>query len=228
MEIPSILLPRPPYDLSLEKRERFDQLYRLTPPGGLIEYQLPYPKWQYLTYLCENRDLVLHGSQNRHIDVVEPRQARDVRDFSSQHAIYATTDGIWVIYFAILDRERFKPLSLFNSCFQARTSSGAFSDPVYFFSISHSALIQGPWCNGMIYILPRQSFRRETNQIIQGMEIQFPHWVSESAAMPIARLEVRSDDFPFLQEIHGHDDTKLQEAMQANPNGFPWPEALIH
>ena len=47
----------------------------------------------------------MHGSQNLGIEVVEPRHARDIRAFSNQEAIYATTDGIWVIYFAILNRK---------------------------------------------------------------------------------------------------------------------------
>ena len=49
--------------------------------------------------------------------------ANDVRAFSNQRAIYATTDGIWVIYFAILNRKLYPEMSLFNSCFQARVSN---------------------------------------------------------------------------------------------------------
>jgi hypothetical protein len=37
---------------------------------------------------------------------------------------------------------------------------------------------------------------------------------------------VAPEDFPFLDQIHGHNDEKLTELASANPNGFPWLEAL--
>jgi len=97
MHLLEYYLPRPDFNLTLEKKQAFDELFHSTPEAELVDYQLPFPKWQYLTYLCETRDLVLHGSQVKGIDVVAPRLAQDVRAFSNQRAIYATADGIWVI-----------------------------------------------------------------------------------------------------------------------------------
>ncbi|MHA2066934.1 MAG: hypothetical protein ACXABY_21415 [Candidatus Thorarchaeota archaeon] len=226
MEAPSLLLPGPPFDLTPAKQTAFEDLCQSTPAGGFVDYRLSYPKWQYLSYLCETRELVLHGSQSQSIGQVEPRQANDKRAFSNQRAIYATTDGIWVIYFAILDRSKHSEMSLFNSCLRAGVSADQLSDPMYFFSITHSVLLQEPWCEGMIYILPRQSFEQEASQQMQGMEIVFPHWISTSPAKPIAKLHVGPQDFPFLAQIHGHNDEKLVQLATANPSGFPWPEAL--
>jgi hypothetical protein len=226
MEARDFLLPRPPLDLSPEKRRAFDDVWQAVSSGGFIDYQLPYPKWQFLSYICESRDLVLHGSARKDIDTVEPRKANDVRAFSNQQAIYATTDGIWVIYFAMLDRQKYPGLSLFNSCLQVRISAEELSDPLYFFSITHSVLVQEPWCEGATYILPRRSFEREASQQVQGMEIVFPHWISTEAVDPLGRLQVGPDDFPFLSQIHGHNDEKLVQLATAHPDGFPWPEAL--
>jgi hypothetical protein len=226
MEAASFLLPRPPFDLTPAKRAAFDTLYQSTPPGALVDYRLPYPKWEYLSYLCETRELVLHGSQKRRIQIVQPRQAVDVRAFSKQRAIYATTDGIWVIYFAILDRKKFREMTLFNSCLQARLSQGQLSEPLYFFSITHSVLLQKPWCTGMVYILPRQSFEQEGPQQAEGMHIIFPHWISTKPDRPVARLSVGAPDFPFLSQVHGHNNEKLVQLSAADPNGFPWPDAL--
>ena len=61
------LLPRPSFDLTPGMRAAFEHLYGATPRGGLVDYHLPYPKWCYLSYLCESRELVLHGSQDRDI-----------------------------------------------------------------------------------------------------------------------------------------------------------------
>jgi hypothetical protein len=202
-------------------------LYKSTPVGSFVDYHLAYPKWQFLSYLCETRELVLHGSQNPSIGVVEPRQANDIRAFSDQRAIYATTDGIWVIYFAILERKKYPEMSLFNTCLRARISADQLSLPMYFFSISHSVLLQKPWGEGVIYILPREPFEQEASQQMQGMEIVFPHWISTIPATPVARLQVGWQDFPFLDQIHGHNDEKLVKLYKANPQGFPYPEALV-
>jgi len=221
----SFLLPRPAFDKTHEMLAAFEQLFQSTPAGGFIDYRLPYPKWQYLSYLCETKELVLHGSQNLDIAEVEPRQAIDKKAFSNQRAIYATTDGIFVIYFAIIDRVQY-PLSLFNSCLQIRISPDLLSDPFYFFSITHSALLQKPWCPGAIYILSRQAFEQEPAQQARGTEILFPHWVSARPARPAAKLLVSPRDFPFLSQVHGHNDPKLVQLMTADPDGFPWPDAL--
>ena len=226
MKAPDWLLPRPPFDMSPEKQKAFEDLWQLRNKGNSIVYSLPYPKWQFLTYLCETKELVLHGSQNPDIEIVEPRQAKDIKVYSNQRAIYATTDGIWVIYFAILDRKKYPEMTLFNSCLSARTSADTFSDPMYFFSITHSILIQKPWCEGMIYILPRQSFEREASQKIDGVEIVIPHWITQVPVEPAGRLKVGPGDFPFLPQIHGHNNVTLAQLASANPNGYPWPEAL--
>jgi hypothetical protein len=218
---PAYLLPRPPYDLTPSERAAFEDLWLSTAPGNFIDYRLSEPKWQFLSYLCETRELVLHGSQDRSINVVEPRQAQDIRTYSNQHAIYATTDGIWVIYFAIVDRKRYPEVSLFNSCLRASIDNGQLSDPLYFFSITHSVLLHKPWCEGTVYILPRQTFVQEAAQQLQGYNIIFPHWTSVSPAKPIAKLVVEPQDFPFLAQIHGHDDEKLVRLYSANSNVFP-------
>jgi hypothetical protein len=226
MDASSFLLPRPPFDKPPDMVAAFDKLFKSTPLGAFIDYSLPFPKWQFLSYLCETRNLVLHGSQNLEIEQVEPKQANDKRAYSNQLAIYATTDGIWVMYFAILDRKKYPEITLFNSCLQARISPDQLSKPLYFFSITQSVLIQKPWCTGAIYILPRQSFTQESSQQAQGTEIIFPHWISTQAAQPIAKLLVEPDDFPFLDQIHGHNDEILIQLYSADPNGFPWLEAL--
>jgi hypothetical protein len=221
MEAPSYFLPRPSVRISSTKEAAFEELWQSVPEGSFIDYQLSYPKWEFLSYLCESRELVLHGSQNLSIEEVEPRQANDKRTFSNQHAIYATTDGIWVIYFAILNRKKYPKMSLFNSCLQARVTAGQLSEPLYFFSITQSVLIKKPWCEGAIYILPRKKFEQEAPQQIMGVEVIFPHWISSSSVKPVAKVKAGPKDFPFLEQIHGHNDEKLVELFASNPGVFP-------
>ena len=222
MQAASYFLPRPSFDLTPEKHSDFEELWQSHPAGSCIDYLLPYPKWQFLSYLCETKTLVLHGSQHPAIERIEPRQARDQRVFSNQRAIYATTDGIWAIFFAIADRQAFPQMSLFNSCLSVLDSGGVISDPLYFFSVSQPSLLQKPWCEGTVYILPRQSFQQESPQRMEGVEIVFPHWISAEPVPPAGRLVVEPPDFPFLAQVHGHNDQKLVELYASNPNSFPW------
>ena len=226
MEILDHYLPGPEFKRSPEKRSAFEALWEAAGHGERLDYHLPYPKWQFLTYLCEKKPVILHGSQLAELETVQPQQANDIRAFANQRAIYATTDGIWVIYFAILDRKQ-HPMSLYNACFRYQDAEDHWSNPFYFFSISHSALVRDPWIWGTIYILPRDSFHKEPNQPIMGVTVDFPHWVSHAPAAPIAKLTVGPEDFPFLAQIHGHDDTLLNKLVREDPDGFPWPEALI-
>jgi hypothetical protein len=221
------LLPRPPYRLTRNQRADCEALLDATPPGAWIDYHLSCPKWQFLMHLCQGRELVLHGSQNAQIAVVRPRKAQDVRAFSAQEAIYATTDGIWVIFFAIVDREGYSPLSLFNSCLSIFLPLQQKIGPLYFFSITHTALVQDPWCEGAVYILPRGGFQQEADQSMLGARLSFPHWISSQPAEPLAKLRVGPADFPFLAQVHGHDDEILNRLYKEDPNGFPWPAALI-
>lgn len=226
MQALDYFLPQPPFDLTMQNQTAFERLFGLSSCGSAVDYQLSYPKWQFLSYLCSTREFVLHGSQDADIQVVEPRKAMDIKAISNQNAIYATTDGIWSIFFAIVDRRNFQPLSLFNSCLNIRISSHNVLGPLYFFSITHSALLRQPWCDGMVYILPRDGFIQEAAQHVSGAEIIFPHWYSFNSATPISKLPVQPDDFPFLRQVHGHNDERLVELSTANPNGFPWEEAL--
>ncbi|HEX9090748.1 MAG TPA: hypothetical protein VF831_04630 [Anaerolineales bacterium] len=221
METPSYLLPRPEFDLTPSKLAAFEGLWQSTSPGDYIDYHLSDPKWQFLSYLCDTKELVLHGSQDLNIEIVEPHQARDERAFSNQRAIYATTDGIWVIYFAIIDRNGYPELSLFNSCLRIQASPQQLTDPFYFFSITHSVLLQKPWCEGSIYILPRKNFVCEAPQQFQGVEIYFPHWISSSPATPVSKLRVGPQDFPFMKQIHGHNNEKLVQLYTSHPDVFP-------
>ena len=70
--------------------------------------------------------------------------------------------------------------------------------------------------------MPRRKFVKEPTQEYQGMEVEFSHWFSAEALKPLARLRVGPEDFPFLEQIRGHDDEKLFERVKADPGGFPW------
>ncbi len=114
------------------------------------------------------------------------------------------------------------PMLLVNSAARVELEDGALSEPFYFFSISQSALAHKPWRTGMVYILPRTTFKPQSPLLFDNMTIHVQQWASPEPVVPLAKLRVTSADFPFLERIRGHDDEIQRQRAQANPEGFPW------
>jgi hypothetical protein len=189
-------------------------------PCATIEYTLSAPKWQFLCYLSERKPVVLHGSGNPSIATFEPRKSTDVNEFGNRQAIYAAADGIWPIYFAIVDRDR--PLtSLVNGCFRVVTGDGL-SDSYYFFSIDADALPHPPWRDGTIYLLPDDTFERQPRWRSDGVEIESVQVASRVPVTPLAKLAVSPEEFPFLDQVRRHDPVRTRARAHADPAGFPW------
>jgi len=224
MEVPSYYLPRPPMDRDAATLAAFERLYAdavARGDGGVIDYTLPIPRWQLLCYLADNKEIVLHGSGETDIARFEPRKSNDVDPFGDRSAVYAASDGIWPIFFAITDKVRYN-VSLVNACFRIAEAPGELSHPFYFFSITEAALRERPWRRGMIYLLPRGTFERQPPKRRGDAEIDIAQWASLVSVTPLAKLPVGPDDFPFLAAIRGHDDKTLFERATADPEGFPW------
>jgi len=189
--------------------------------GPMVEVE-PALRWQFLCHLADARGFVLHGSGDSGIDVFEPRQAVDLSAFGNQKAVYAAGDGIWAMFFAIVDRDRVP--SVTNACVRLADAAGRVSPPRYVFSISQSALPNRPWRSGTVYVLPGDSFTLQPPLRYGEFEVRIPQLASLVAVRPLARVAVEPADFPFLPQIRGHDDDRLAEYARALETGAPWPE----
>jgi hypothetical protein len=224
MQLSPYFSPRPPLDTSPQTLAAFARLYReaVAPgTGQAIDYTLAVPKWQFLCWLCETQEIVLHGSGDAGIEEFEPRQSNDILEFGNRQAVYAASDGIWPIYFAVMDRDRYVR-SLSNACFRVVGADGARSEPYYFFSINGDALPHQPWRQGTIYLLPRVTFEQQALLEKDGEQFEVAQWASLVPVRPLARLAVAPEDFPFLSRIYPHDPALLRERAARNPEGFPW------
>jgi len=224
IEIPAYYAPRPTMNLDAATIAAFDRLLDSSIQEGCataINYTLAAPKWQFLCYLCEAKAVLLHGSGNSAIEEFEPRQSNDTNEFGNRKAVYAASDGIWPMYFAIANRDG-PVISLTNSCFRLMQSDGNWSVPYYFFSINDDAFEQNPWRNGTIYILPRATFEQNRHDDYKGIPVEIEEWASLVAVKPIAKLAITPDDFPFLSQVRAHNLSIISERARANPDGFPW------
>ena len=222
--IPDYWLPRPPLDLDAGTVAGFERLYNtyVQPgTGQAIPYDLAAPRWQFLAYLGEHYPLMLHGSGDPNIRLFEPRLAGDMIDLGNSAAVYASPDGVWPMYYAIVDREHYN-MTLINACVRIQPTGGEPGEPYYFFSISQTARVQAPWRSGVVYLLPGATFTPQAPLSREGMTVHIAQAQSPLPVAPLARLAIQPDDFPFLAQIRGHDDTTIWDRARADPDAFPW------
>lgn len=225
--LPDYWLMRPEPALSAIEQAMCDALLAQAladGPARPMDYSLSVPKWQFLCHISERHEIALHGSNQADIQRFEPRQASDLNAFGAQRAIYAASDGIWPMYFAIVDRKRVP--TLINACVRWRLpgdASGASAGPVYLFSVSKVALPQWPYVTGTVYLLPRATFQAEPSFPFGAVEAFTAQLASPQAVTPLAKLTISPEDFPFLTQMLGHDDARLADYAAAMRSGAPWP-----
>jgi hypothetical protein len=126
------------------------------------------------------------------------------------------------MFYAVVDRER-QPMTLNNACIRLVDEAGEAGVARYVFSITEAALRQRPWRTGFVYLLPPGTFTSQPSQSFGPYEVRIPQLASPVPVTPLARLEVAPEDFPFLGEIRGHDEARLEEYARALQTGGPWP-----
>ena len=202
--------------------EQADTSEGLLDAAPLLESHAVAP-WVFLSVLAERRTIAFHGTGDPGIELFEPRQPIDFAPFGHQEAVFATSDPIWAMFYAVVDRDRF-PITLANGCIVLLDGEGRARVPHYFFSISRGPLQQRPWRSGYLYFLPAEGFVEQPPATYAGHSARVPQLASPVAAAPFARLEVAPDDFPFLAAIRGHEDDRLREIAEAVMNAAPWPD----
>jgi hypothetical protein len=180
-----LVMPHP--GLSAQDRAAFDELLDATAPGARIDYRLAQPKWWFLHHAI-SRGLLLHGT-NR-LELTELRTRANGDAFGAPvTALFASDDAIWPLYFATVDRARLRH-GYINWATHVRGTSR------YIFSIGADPDDPASWTNGVVHLLPADTFMRtgETRE-----------FVSSEPVRPRAFLSVTPDDFPFRAQTIGHE-----------------------
>jgi len=184
------MLEGPPFTLGAGARPEFDEFLE---PGrsSLIDYRLAVPKHEFLSYLVHTRRYLVHGTAAPDLDEVKPMPATDY-EARTLEAVFATSDGIWPLFFATLDRARAG--SLWNGCYHLRR--GSVVHRYYFFFTEADPRDETIWRDGAIYILPREPFA----------PTWIPNeWVSPQPVRAMAKILVSPSDFPFKQRVKRFD-----------------------
>ena len=173
----------PPVALDEPRRAAFEELVA----GGetIHAAACPYPAHELLTYLVLERGLLLHGSNDVTLDVLEPRPAHD---FGTElEAVVACDDGIWPLFYAVIARDRTD--RMFTACLHVGRPPRL--RRFYAFATVSDPADAASWTTGAVYALPRTGFRREWGR----------EWVTADAVRPVLRVLVRPEDFPLRETV---------------------------
>jgi hypothetical protein len=142
-------------------------------------------------------------------------------EFGAQLAVYAAADGIWPLYFAIIDRAQMP--SIVNACIRIEQADGTMSRSFYVFSISVSPESY-PYRDGFVYLLPKATFVAQPPGDVGSLRVHVAQLASPVGVPPLAKLAVTPEDFPFLAQMRQHDHARLEEYAAAMMHGLPWPD----
>lgn len=178
-----LLYRSPRISIDKDEAEHFEKLIEIINynEGQVLEYHLPFPKHRFLYYLSMKGKYVFHGSNNHNIETFEPRE-QTLYNSKVTKAVFATTDPIWPIFYAVFRRS-----SLIGSFRNGCLVHG--NHRYHYYSLNESTMKNNPWTEGMLYILPKQTFSKSA----QG-KVYFDEWISHEPVKPIGKFVVTVDD----------------------------------
>jgi hypothetical protein len=227
--LPDYWIERPPFKAGRATEAAVDAFLQLADANGsrrlldvdaLLRETPHVVRWRFLCSLAARRRIAFHGTSDPRIERFEPREPIDFAPFGRQRAVFATSDPIWAMFYAIVDRRRHR-LTLNNGCLVLEDTGDAY----YYFSVSRNALARRPWRTGHVYFLPADTFVEQPGDVYAGRPARVPQLASPVAVAPFARLRIAPRSFPFLGRIRGHDDERLADYARAVMAAAPWPDA---
>jgi hypothetical protein len=155
--------------------------------GGVIDgSSLAYPAHELLTHLVLRYGLLLHGTNNRELEVIEPRRAHDFG--THVEAVVAADDGIWPLFYAVVARDRVE--GVFTACLHVGRPPR--QRRFYMFRVFGADPHKGTtWTHGAVYAVQRAGFWREWGN----------EWLRSTGVTPVLRVLVRPSDFPLRHVV---------------------------
>jgi hypothetical protein len=200
---------RPKTTLPLEQRQAFERLWKQSQLQGknpLINYILPYPKMDFLNYLCDfgenlvSGGIVAHGSGDGGHALLQPiRKSTDAGEFGNRQQVFSTPDAIYAAWFAILDKSRYRTTR--NACLRVGPLEGSWIK-VYFFHLRRESAADPPYTPGYIYLCRAVDFpSRRDEPFFRFLGVEAEEWGSAQPVQPLARIALDPTDFPYLPQV---------------------------
>jgi hypothetical protein len=151
--------------------------------------RLPERRLDFLRWLGETHGVLFHGSQRNDLaELSTERKSHDATEFGDQQAVFASSDPVWSVYFAVLRRD--------DGWRGTRNGSMGIGGRRYYFFV-HNRGSQSPerFGPGSLYVLPPDTF------VAEQWLVDTAHLVSHVPVTPLARIDVTPEDFPFRDRI---------------------------
>jgi hypothetical protein len=159
------------------------------------------PRLDFFRWLAQNRLVVFHGSPRDDLrELSTERRTSDSTAWGNQQAVYASTDPVWAIYFACLRRDEGWKGTKNGSLGLA---GGSFYPRRYFFLHNRGSESPDRFGPGSLYLLSPASF--VADKPLAGA-IDTAHLVSHEPVVPLARIDVTPEDFPFRDRVRYYRD----------------------
>jgi hypothetical protein len=199
---PIPLIRRFMHSFSADEQSAFDGVLASSTSCGLnqlIDYELPYPKSDFLNYLCDWRGYVAHGSPLMDLSILQPvRLTNDSSEFGMRQQIFCSPDGIWATWFAILDKSKIHVTE--NGC--VRVGRGQKRIKYYHFDLPVCSKDAPPFVDGMIYLSRAEEFPfHRSYPLLDWFDAEIEEWGSVNPITPLAKLRVAPHDFPYLNKV---------------------------
>ena len=167
--------------------------------GGLITYRLPYPKSEFLNYLCDWKGFVAHGSPLADLTRLEPvRLGSDTNEFGNRQQVFGSPDAMWAMWFAILDKSRVSRTD--NGC--VRVGRGSGRAKYCHFELPREQRGVYPFVAGMMYLARPESYPNRRGQgVLKWFDAEIEEWGSTGPVAPILRVAVKPEEFPYLDRV---------------------------
>ncbi len=187
---------------SSDERSAFDRLFASTLARGhnsLIEYHLPFPKGNFLNYICDWRGYVAQGSPLQDLTSLQPvRLTQDSSEFGNRRQIFCSPDGTWALWFAILDKSKIQVTE--NGC--VRLGHGPGRIKFYHFDLPAENKSDPPFTDGMVYIANASDFpEHRPYPVLDWFDAEIEEWGNSGPVIPLAKLHVTPLDFPYLDKV---------------------------
>ncbi len=217
------MVEAPPSEITPSLEARFREVL----DGGDVD-ALPHgvPRWVFLDWLTR-QGWLLHGSNRAGLTRFEPRTPHDLSpdEFSKRTAVFASSDALWALMYAVVDRPR-KVTRMLNTAVRV-DQHGSWSPMQYYLSLAPRDPAVGDsselLCSGSVYVLDPTGFEQMPPYEWPGLgTVLEPHWACPHAVDAPLRVPVRPTDLPLPVRLHDAD--RVDAASRADPWGFPWLE----
>lgn len=157
---------------------------------------VPGPVADFLRYLSTDHHMLFHGTKRAGLTrLATERESGDSREFGRQEAVFASSDPLWAMFFALVNRPYAK--SFRNG---SLASIGNPAKRRYYLSadVPDAEPLLTP---GWMYVVSDEGFRSEPSP--RGL-IETGQWVSTDPVRPLAAVAVSPADYPLAAAVRRH------------------------